>query len=240
MSKAAPSLRIPKPILVGTLTSGSAFIVMDYIDQKGRSGTDVQKRLGKGVAEMHLAPAEHPTFGFPMDGCCGAAPQPNNVDRRPLDWVDFWREFRLGHQLQMAKDNYPHNRALQEAGAQLMKRLPELFSMIHVEDIQPSLLHGDLWSGNYSVDETGCPCIFDPACYYGHHEADHGIAHMFGGFSAEFFSAYHEAIPKEPGYDDRAVLYELHHHLNHYNIFGGGYGSGALDLMRRLNARKHI
>ena len=106
--------------------------------------------------------------------------------------------------------------------------------MIDVDAIRPSLLHGDLWSGNYSADADGNPSIFDPACYYGHHEADLGITRMFGGFGPDFYDAYHEVIPKADGFAKRAMLYELHHHLNHYNIFGSSYRGGALSLMNRL------
>ena len=125
------------------------------------------------------------TFGFPLDGCCGALAQPNNAEGQQLSWVDFWREFRLGHQLGVAKQRHPEDVELQQLGAELSSRLDELFAMINVEDIQPCLLHGDLWSGNYSLDTaTGKPSIYDPACYYGHYEADHGINYMFGGGEA--------------------------------------------------------
>eukprot|EP00667_Euglena_gracilis_P011790 EG_transcript_12067 len=233
MARAAPSLSIPKSWLVGTLSSGGAFIVMDYVKQGGGGG-DLQRRLGRGLAEMHLAPAEHPTFGFPIDGCCGANRQLNNVGREPLSWPEFWKKYRLGDQLALLRQRNPGDREIQEKGAKLMEKLPEFFSMIDVTAIKPSLLHGDLWSGNYCSDVNGNPSIFDPACYYGHHEADLGIARMFGGFSSSFWDAYHEVIPRAPGYEKRAWLYELHHHLNHYNIFGSSYRGGALALMERL------
>jgi protein-ribulosamine 3-kinase len=114
-----------------------------------------------------------------------------------------------------------------------MERLPELFAMLG--RIQPSLLHGDLWAGNWDVaTSTHRPCLFDPAAYYGHAEADLGLAHMFGGFGASFWEAYFEARPKQPGYERRALLYELHHHLNHLNIFGSGYARGAISLMEQI------
>jgi fructosamine-3-kinase len=240
MSQATSSLHVPKPYLVGTSSSGKPYLVAEYIDFKhsSKSSTKTQQNLGLGLADMHLAPTEYRWFGFPMDGCCGALAQLNNVEQRSLTWVEFWREYRLGFQLKIAKDNYPELQELHEKGEQLMKYLPELFSMLVVEDIKPSLLHGDLWSGNYSVDTKGVPCIFDPACYYGHDEADLGIARMFGGFSSEFFSSYHSKIPKRPGYEKRVLLYELHHHLNHLNIFGTSYSMGALGLMNRILSKK--
>ena len=231
MADAAPSLHIPRPWLVGTLSNGGAFIVMEFVKQGGRK-PGLMRELGRGLAEMHLAPAAHPTFGFPIDGCCGACPQLNNISQEPVNWVQFWAKYRLGDQLRMLQGN--GDEKVQQLGAQLIEKLPQFFAMIDVEAIKPSLLHGDLWSGNYSADGSGNPCIFDPACYYGHHEADLGIAHMFGGFGPDFWKAYHEVIPKAPGFEQRALLYELHHHLNHYNIFGSSYRSGALSLMQQL------
>ena len=100
-------------------------------------------------------------------------------------------------------------------------------------DIKPSLLHGDLWSGN--AGQVGSnPVIYDAASFYGHHEYDLGIAGMFGGFSSAFYSSYHKLIPKEPGFEQRHLLYKLFHNLNHWNHFGGGYKSGSISLMKKL------
>lgn len=81
--------------------------------------------------------------------------------------------------------------------------------------IRPSLLHGDLWSGNAGQTPDGV-AIFDPASFYGHHEYDLGIASMFGGFGKRFYDSYFEEIPKQPGFEKRLQLYELFHYLNHW------------------------
>merc|ERR1712218_14195 len=100
-------------------------------------------------------------------------------------------------------------------------------------DVFPSLLHGDLWSGNMA--QTGAdPVIFDPASFYGHHEYDLAIGKMFGGFSAEFHRSYHQLIPKEEGFEQRSELYQLFHYLNHWNHFGDGYRSQSLGIMKSL------
>ena len=169
---------------------------MEYLDVCGLSARD-GAAFGKGLAALHLAKAptnaaaagaageaagdgrgatngfQEGGFGFPIEGCCGALEQPNAPVAGGGNWVDFWRERRLGHQLRVAKERYPEDRALQEAGARLSKSLREFFggAGLRPEDIQPSLLHGDLWSGNVGICD-GTPCIFDPAAYYGHHEAD--------------------------------------------------------------------
>jgi len=228
-------LAVPRPWLVGevqTASGASGFIVMDML-RPGAGRAESQRRFGLGLAAMHSAPVPDDwgpdLFGFPLDGCCGAFSQPNNAQRKKMNWIEFWTEHRLGHQLKRVED-----REARDLGDRIIRGLPRLFPF-PVEDIRPSLLHGDLWSGNHGVDSrTGLPSVYDPAAYYGHDEADFGIARMFGGLSPEFYDAYFSVRPKKPGFEQRAILYELHHHLNHYNIFGGGYLRDAKSLMRTL------
>eukprot|EP00879_Flechtneria_rotunda_P025317 GHRR01026896.1.p1 GENE.GHRR01026896.1~~GHRR01026896.1.p1 ORF type:complete len:186 (+),score=52.12 GHRR01026896.1:480-1037(+) len=162
-------------------------------------------------------------FGFPVDNTIGATPQPNGwMD----NWVDFYRDRRLGHQLQLLDD-----RQLNQLGDKLLPNLEVFFDDIQGK-IKPSVLHGDLWSGNIAGVE-GKPCIFDPATYYGHHEAEFGMS-WCAGFTGDFWRAYHEVIPKAPGFDRRKDLYLLYHYLNHTNLFGGGYYNTSLRIMQRL------
>lgn len=109
-------------------------------------------------------------------------------------------------------------------------KIPDLFLDL---DIVPALLHGDLWGGNVAEDSSG-PIIFDPASFYGHSEYELAIAGMFGGFSSTFYSAYHNKIPKAPGFEKRLKLYQLFHYLNHWNHFGSGYRGSSLNIMRNL------
>jgi fructosamine-3-kinase len=99
---------------------------------------------------------------------------------------------------------------------------------------RPSLLHGDLWSGNAGVDRGGTPVIFDPAVYYGDRETDLAMTELFGGFPGQFYEAYVETWPLEPGYEVRKILYNLYHVLNHLNIFGSGYLHQARTMLNRL------
>jgi fructosamine-3-kinase len=100
-------------------------------------------------------------------------------------------------------------------------------------NIKPSILHGDLWSGNIATVD-GKPSIFDPAVYYGHHEADFGMS-WCAGFSPAFFEAYWSVIEKdEGGFEERKIMYQLYHILNHYNMFGGGYRSQAMGMLKQL------
>lgn len=112
----------------------------------------------------------------------------------------------------------------------LQLKIPQFFTDV---EVVPALLHGDLWGGNVAECAEG-PVIFDPASFYGHSEFELGIAGMFGGFNSSFYSAYHEKIPKAPGFAKRNQLYQLFHYLNHWNHFGGGYRGSSLRIMKDL------
>lgn len=166
-------------------------------------------------------------FGFAHDNFIGTTSQPNAWTN---DWITFWREQRLGFQLELAACN-GYGGELQKLGQQLMERLPELFADYHPI---PSLLHGDLWGGNHAYTADESPVIFDPAPYYGDREADMAMTELFGGFDQEFYAAYRAAWPLNAGFATRKVLYNLYHILNHANLFGGGYARQAEGMMRRL------
>jgi fructosamine-3-kinase len=120
---------------------------------------------------------------------------------------------------------------LQEQGRELLERLDDFF-IDH--EPQPSLLHGDLWGGNFGVDASGTPIIFDPAVYYGDREADLAMTRLFGGFSASFYSAYEAAWPLPSGARERTTLYNLYHVLNHLNLFGSAYQAQAESMLAQL------
>mmetsp|Transcript_5033 Transcript_5033/g.16104 ORF Transcript_5033/g.16104 Transcript_5033/m.16104 type:complete len:309 (+) Transcript_5033:446-1372(+) len=237
LAAAAPAgLCVPRARAVGEVPEHGAFICLDYVKMGRSGGSARQAALGRLVGQLHSAqPAWQSTFGFPLDGQCGALLQPNNSEGRQMNWLEFWREFRLDYQLAVAREQHPTDLVLQERGAELSKRLPDVFADAPIEDIPLSCLHGDLWAGNagFAVADDR-PVIFDPATYYGHAEADLGIVRMFGGFSPAFFEAYHKVRPRAPGFERRCKLYELHHHLNHLNIFGSGFRAGCLALMDSL------
>ncbi len=217
------AIKVPQPLATGT-SDGQAFIVMEDLPLGG-SGSPT--RLGQELAALHRTTSDQ--FGWFRDNTIGSTPQPN---RRHRDWIAFWREQRLGAQLEMAARNGA-SRRLQSDGERLMADLPGLFEGYVPE---PSLLHGDLWSGNYSFTRDGEPVIFDPAVYYGDREADLAMTELFGGFGGGFYAAYGEAWPLDPGYAVRKTLYNLYHILNHFNMFGGGYGSQAEGMAGRLLA----
>ncbi|MDH5513031.1 MAG: fructosamine kinase family protein, partial [Gammaproteobacteria bacterium] len=180
------------------------------------------ERLGRELAQMHRATQKQ--FGWRHDNTIGSTPQ---INTPASDWVGFWREHRLGFQLELAARN---GRNLMRRGERLLADLGNFFRTYHPE---PSLLHGDLWGGNVGATE-GQPVIFDPAVYYGDREADLAMTELFGGFSARFYQAYQEAWPLDTGYKVRKTLYNLYHVLNHFNLFGGGYASQAERMMDAL------
>ena len=158
-------------------------------------------------------------FGFPVDNTIGGTPQPNAW---MADWVAFFRERRMDHQVALAGDG-----ALDSLWAKVAPRLGELFDDVQgaAGPIAPSILHGDLWSGNIA-SVKGSPSIYDPACYYGHHEAEWGMA-WCSSFPPAFWKGYRALIPKDEGFERRFALYEAYHKLNHFNLFGGSYRNAA-------------
>jgi fructosamine-3-kinase len=217
------ALRIPRPVCCG-VSDGQAYLVMEALELGGPGD---QVALGEGLAALHAISAEQ--FGWHRDNTIGDTPQPN---RQHPDWAAFWREQRLGFQLQLAARKGAASRTL-DAGQRL---LGELEQLLDGHAPLPSLLHGDLWSGNYSFTAAGEPAIFDPAVYYGDREADLAMTELFGGFSRSFYAAYQNAWPLDAGYPLRKKLYNLYHVLNHYNMFGGGYLAQAQGLIDALSS----
>jgi fructosamine-3-kinase len=221
---ATNSIRVPRPLCCG-VAGGQAFIAMEYVPLAGAGGSTAAL-AGEQLARMHRSTAER--HGWHRHNTIGATPQPNDWD---ADWVRFWRERRLGFQLDLAARNGYGGR-LQQRGARLLADLGRLLDHAPA----PSLLHGDLWGGNLGGDNAGNPVVFDPACYHGDREADIAMTELFGGFGSRFYAAYNAAWPLDAGYATRKTLYNLYHILNHLNLFGGGYGSQAERMIDRLIA----
>jgi fructosamine-3-kinase len=221
---AANAVRVPQVLCHG-VAAGVAYLVLEYLPLQ-QHGDAAQ--LGRQLAQQHRVSAAQ--FGGWRDNWIGATPQPNAwMDA----WVDFWRERRLGFQLQLAAEN-GYGGALQRDGEALMARLDGFFAGYRPS---PSLLHGDLWAGNHGFLADGSPVIFDPAVYCGDREADLAMSELFGGFAPDFYAAYCEAWPLDAGYAVRRTLYNLYPILNHANLFGGGYAAQAQRMMAQLLAQ---
>jgi protein-ribulosamine 3-kinase len=221
---ATNTLRVPQPIAHGVVGEQS-YLVLEYLELAPQGDA---KLLGEQLAELHRCKAK--AYGFVQDNFIGTTPQPNTWDS---NWIDFWRKQRLGFQLQLAATKGGDTEML-SLGEKLMDALPAFFDGYTP---QPSLLHGDLWSGNHAFTELGAPTIFDPAAYYGDRECDLAMTELFGGFPEKFYTAYRASWPLDEGYSSRRDLYNLYHILNHANLFGEQYAGRAKIMMQGLLAR---
>jgi fructosamine-3-kinase len=221
----AGAIRVPRLIRQGA-TESEAFLEIEWLDLRTPDGAS-NARMGRALAQLHATIGA--AYGLARDNAIGATPQPNAVAD---DWVVFWRERRLGFQLDLAERNGYKGR-LQDRGRRLLDAVPAFFANYRP---QPSLLHGDLWAGNRAMLPDGSPVVYDPAVYYGDREADIAMTHLFGGFGPRFYAAYDEAWPPDDGRAARRDLYNLYHVLNHLNLFGGGYRAQAESLIDRLLA----
>lgn len=215
------TIQIPRPVCFGTADSKS-YLVLEYITMNP-SGD--QQQLGYALAQMHKITASQ--YGWYQNNIIGSTPQSNNMQS---DWLTFWREERLLPQFKMLYEKGYKNQ-LQPLSDKLLNNLDSLLAN---HKPPASLLHGDLWSGNYAFDDQGRPVIFDPALYYGDREADLAMTELFGGFSQDFYQAYNEAWPLDNDYNQRKTLYNLYHILNHANLFGTSYLNQAISMMQRL------
>lgn len=193
-------LRAPAVIAHGEV-GGQAYLLLEYLDLKG--GGDFAA-LGRMLAKAHRKPG--PRFGWARDNYIGSTPQANAWCD---DWAEFWVARRLEPQISLAR----------EKGFDVA--IPSI-QLLKDHNPEPSLLHGDLWSGNAGFTREG-PVVFDPAVYYGDREADLAMTELFGGFPREFYEGYNETWALDAGYARRKPLYNLYHLLNHLNLFGGGY-----------------
>ena len=220
---ASNTIKVPAPVCYGVLEN-QCYIVMEYLDLAGRPDS---VELARQLAAMHRVTADR--FGWSINNTIGSTLQVNTPGD---DWIEFWREHRLGFQLQLAVSN-GYGGELQSSGERLLDEFPMLFESYRP---QASMLHGDLWGGNYGGLPDSTPVIFDPAFYYGDREADLAMTTLFGGFSTDFYRAYDEAYPLDDGYAVRKQFYNVYHVINHLNLFGGGYHGQAVSMIKRVLA----
>jgi len=219
------TIRVPHAYCSGVANSHS-YIVMQALSMGGGGNSASMRRFGEKLAALHQQKQAAGKFGWHRDNTIGSTAQMNNYCS---NWVEFWRDQRLGFQLRLAAQN-GYRGQLQKSGEQLLLGLQAFF------DRQPQavMLHGDLWSGNYAVCGDGEVAIFDPAFYYGDRETDIAMSELFGGFGAEFYHAYNEVYPLPQEYAIRKVLYNSYHIINHLNLFGSSYLRQAESMLQRL------
>ncbi len=220
---ATNAVRVPG-VLANRAADDYAWLLLEWLEPGPRTARS-QARLGEQLAAMHRHSAG--SFGWPADNFIGSLPQSNREHPR---WSDFWRTERLEPQLRMAA----HKLDTVEL-SRLRKLCDECGALLGGVEVEgPSLVHGDLWSGNLHTMADGTAAIIDPSSYYGHREVDLAMARLFGGFAEEFYAAYAQAWPCLQGLEQRLLLYQLYYLLVHINLFGGGYTSQTMSVAAQL------
>jgi len=185
-----------------------------------------QKKLGKGLGELHLKSAESnpKMFGFPVEGFIGTTDQKRGLED---NWIDCFLNLRIIPQLLILESTIFNkeiiNKVKEKIKSELLNHKP-----INV------LVHGDLWSGNTGTDKSGKGVIFDPASWWADNEVDIAMTKLFGGFRKEFYEEYHRIFPIKKGFENRIIIYNFYHILNHANMFGGGYLKQVEDYVKTI------
>ena len=185
-----------------------------------------QKKLGKGLGELHLKSAESnpKMFGFPVEGFIGTTDQKKGFED---NWIDCFLNLRIIPQLLILKskslDKEIINKVKEKIKSELLNHIPI-----------NALVHGDLWSGNAGMDKNGKGVIFDPASWWADNEVDIAMTKLFGGFRKEFYEEYHRIFPIKNGFEKRIIIYNFYHILNHANMFGGGYLKQVKDYVQAI------
>jgi fructosamine-3-kinase len=213
------TIRVPAPLCHG-VADGKAYLVMEWIDLA--SGGDWQQ-MGKQLALLHSADIGE-AFGWHRNNYIGTIDQMN---QKEVNWPHFFAEHRLKPQFERGERrggrfvDYP----------KLLEAVP---AILEGHGVKPSLVHGDLWSGNLAFTDAGEPVIYDVACYWGDGEVDLAMSELFGRLPGDFYTGYDAVKPIGSGYQRRRTLYNLYHILNHFNLFGGGYGLQANAMIGEL------
>jgi protein-ribulosamine 3-kinase len=220
LSKAG-AIRVPEVVL-----AEKPFILLEFI-VSNRPNKNFFEEFGRKFAEMHKYSVD--SFGFFEDNYIGSTDQINIAsETEKMNWKEFYWNKRILFQYKLAETNGFAESELKQGIRELEAKISKILSG---SEEAPSLLHGDLWGGNYMSDENGNACLIDPAVYYGHREADLAMTKLFGGFDLQFYSSYNEAFPLKEGWQYRENIYKLYHVLNHLNLFGRGYYSHAVSLI---------
>ena len=214
------------PQVLGTGTDeGSSFLLMEYIIG-GRRVSHYWETFAAELAAMHRADSSRDLpYGLETDNWIGARKQ---INTPKSSWITFFRDCRLAPQFASAARYF---------SVEDRTRIDDLLSHLDrflVEPAGPSLVHGDLWSGNTITGNDGKGWLIDPAVYYGHPEADIAMTELFGGFAPAFYSSYRQIAHIDPEYDDRRDLYNLYHLLNHVNLFGYSYVGSVERTLERF------
>lgn len=227
--RSTDTIGVPQVLAMGKdEETDTAFLLMEQLESAPKND-DYWEVFGRELAALHQAETESflprdcssCKYGFLTDNYIGSSPQINTPES---SWIDFYRVCRLEPQIRIAEET------LSSTILRKLIRLLDQLDRFLREPATPSLLHGDLWSGNQLCGPNGKAWILDPAVYVGDFEADLAMTELFGAFPESFYSAYASVNPVEPEFEDRRDLYHLYHMLNHLNLFGEAY----LEDVRRI------
>jgi fructosamine-3-kinase len=216
------TIQVPQIIGYGRLESNTAYLCMEYVDAVPFS-TRTSEKLGYQLAALHRHSAEY--YGWKENNFIAVLPQEN---RKCQNWIDFFIDQRLKIQFDLAAKQFSD-------GFLKCENLNLFYTNIRQTLIEekPSLLHGDLWSGNILSDKKAAVYLIDPAVYYGHREVDIAMALLFGGFQSNFYNAYQEVFPLLPEWENRIPIYQLYYLLVHLNLFGRAYLNAVEGIVRK-------
>ncbi len=213
--------KVPRSLAVGK-EKNTNFLILEFIPQ-GSPSEHFWSTFGRALAIMHKV-EESDSFGFREDNYIGSTKQNNECAGK---WSQFFAEKRLIYQVEIARLKGYADKSISDGIENICKRIDSLIT----EPDHASLLHGDLWSGNFLIGKDGNTVLIDPAVYYGNREADIAMTELFGGFNNSFYRGYNEEYPLEKGYKNRRNLLNLYHMLNHLNIFGSSYSGTVKSII---------
>ena len=197
-------------------------LLMEWLDIQNSN----QKKLGKGLGEMHLKSSESDPkkFGYPVEGYIGLTTQTKGWEN---NWIDCFINLRIEPQLSLLRNNFLNIKTKS-------KIYQKIKTELNTHNPIKTIVHGDLWSGNIGTEKSGKGIIFDPASWWADSEVDIAMTRLFGGFRREFYEEYHKVIPTKVGFERRIIIYNFYHILNHANMFGGSYYDQVLDYVKAI------
>ena len=219
----AGAIRVPRPLFDGKFHQ-QVYLVMEYLE-KGNQAPNFWQKFGESMAVLHQHTQD--SFGLPFQNYIGRLHQQNNAHD---NWPGFYANERILYLVQKAGSR----RLLSPDEIKMAEKLCSKLEQ-YIPEEKPSLLHGDLWYGNFLPQQNGEPAVFDPAVYYGHREMDLAMAGLFGGFDKLFFEAYQSVYPLSPGWKERVEIFELYPLLVHLLLFGGSYHEKVIAILNNYN-----
>jgi protein-ribulosamine 3-kinase len=219
--KSAGALKIPE-VIYCSQSKAFQFLLLEYIESKSKT-RDYWTIFGEQLARLHLN--SDFAYGLDIDNYMGSLKQ---LNRRHKSWPEFFISQRLKPQLEISFRS-------KLIGTDIYKKFDKLFEKLSslIIDERPNLVHGDLWAGNLMTDNTGNPCLIDPAVYFGNREVDIAMTRLFGGFEM-YIESYNAVYPLEKSFEERCDLYSLYPLLVHVNLFGRSYLPQVVSILNRF------